>query len=331
MVYFSHTLYLNMSLHSLINNPEWDCAIYKKLALNDTGEAPGHQGGMVIPMDLRKFFPGLPQQASADNPTVDHRIIADLYISDEFIARVNTRYQYQTWGGTRSPESRLTESLGPIRNIARGDDYLLIQRNLTDLEYYRLILIRQNSTSYEEVERLAGNNRWGVLGNEQPMSETQYQQAVVEEETREHVPFELFDNEAQRNEARSIRIARSVVFRQTVRRIYNESCCICHTGLKIPDGFSEVEAAHIVPRRKLGSDDARNGISLCRRHHWAFDHGLLGISDDRTIIVPERVIELPENNELLRYRDQPIIEPNNRNLRPDESAFRWHRDNTLII
>ncbi len=319
-----------MSLHNLINDPEWDCPIYKKLAHNDTGRASGHQGGMVIPKDLRKFFPGLPQQASPQNPTVDHRIIADLYIGDEFITQVNTRYQYQTWGGTRSPESRLTESLGPIRNTARGNDYILIQRNLADLEYYRLILIRRNSLYYREVERLADTNRWGVLGDEQPMSETQYQRAVVEEIIREQSDFQLFDNEAQTNETRSIRIARSVVFRQTIKRIYNESCCICHTGLKIPNGFSEVEAAHIVPRRKMGSDDARNGISLCRRHHWAFDHGLFGIGDNRVIIVPDTVIELPENSELLRYRDQLITEPNNRNLRPDESTLRWHRDNILI-
>jgi len=319
-----------MSLHSLTNNPEWDCPIYKKLARNDTGEAPGHQGGMVIPKNLRIFFPGLPQQASPDNPTVDHRIIADLYIDDEFNTRVNTRYQYQTWGGTRSPESRLTESLGPIRNLARGDDYILIQRNLADLEYYRLILVKQNSPYYQEVERLAGINRWGVLGDVQPMSESQYQRALTEEEHREHSNFELFDNEAQTNETRSIRIARSVVFRQTIKRIYSENCCICQTGLKIPGGFSEVEAAHIVPRRKKGSDDARNGMSLCKRHHWAFDHGLFGVGDNRVIIIPDSVIELPENRELIRFREQVITEPNNPNLRPDEAALRWHRENILI-
>lgn len=319
-----------MTFLNQINESEWDSPVYKQLARNDTGEAPGHQGGMVIPKDLRSFFPGLTSQAGPDNPTVDHIIVADLYIGDQLMTRVNTRYQYQTWGGTRSPESRLTESLGPIRNIARGGDYIVIQRNLIDLEYYRLILVKQDSIYFQEISTQAGSDRWGILGDIEPMSENQYQQAIEEEEEREHINFELFDIDAQTIETRNFRIARSVVFRKTIRRIYNESCCICLTGLKVPDGPSEVEAAHIVPRKFMGSDDARNGMSLCRRHHWAFDHGLLGVDDGRVIIIPGRVIGIPANEELKVYEGQVLAEPNLPNLRPDDSAFRWHRENILI-
>ena len=56
----------------------------------------------------------------------------------------------------------------------------------------------------------------------------------------------------------------------------------------------EVDAAHIVPRSMFGSDDARNGLALCKRHHWAFDKGMLGIDDDRKIVVPSVVADFPK-------------------------------------
>lgn len=319
-----------MSLHVLLEDPEWDAPVFKKLSRNDTGNSPGHQGGMVIPKDLRKYFPGLSLETTVDVPTVDDRLIADLYFADQFISQVNTRYQYQTWGGTRSPESRLTESLGSIRNHARGDDYILIQRNLYDLEYYRLFLVNRGSQYYQEINNLAGVARWGVLGDTAPMSNVQYRNAVTRQQTFEGQEFQLFDNDATRNEIRGKRIARSIVFRQIIKLIYIDTCCICQTGLKIPGRHSEIEAAHIVPRGENGTDDARNGLSLCKRHHWAFDHGLIGINDDRAIIIPESVTTLPENRELARLRDRLITEPIDRNLEPNVAALRWHRENILL-
>jgi hypothetical protein len=40
------------------------------------------------------------------------------------------------------------------------------------------------------------------------------------------------------------------------------------------------QAAHIVPKNKNGTDDPRNGLTLCRAHHWAFDAGLFTPSNE---------------------------------------------------
>lgn len=45
---------------------------------------------------------------------------------------VEARYQYQTRGGKRPPEYWLTENLGAIRNPAAKDDFVLIERSLSD-------------------------------------------------------------------------------------------------------------------------------------------------------------------------------------------------------
>lgn len=84
-----------MALFALTQSPDWDLPFLKVLANNDTSAASGHQGGIVIPMNLRPFFPGLSENTSPLNPTTDKRIEADLFVENRFLASVSTRYQFQ--------------------------------------------------------------------------------------------------------------------------------------------------------------------------------------------------------------------------------------------
>ena len=117
-------------LLNLIIDPAWDSPFFKRLANNDTGNAPGHQGGIVVPIALRPYFPELDEgRTSPATPTVDRRLVAELFDSGSFLGQCATRYQFQTWGGGRDPESRITGNLGPLRNCAHGDDLLILQRS----------------------------------------------------------------------------------------------------------------------------------------------------------------------------------------------------------
>ena len=61
-------------LLNLINDPTWDSPFFKRLANNDTGNARGHQGGIVVPKDLRQFFPELDEgRTSSDTPIIPVR------------------------------------------------------------------------------------------------------------------------------------------------------------------------------------------------------------------------------------------------------------------
>lgn len=79
------------------------------------------------------------------------------------------------------------------------------------------------------------------------------------------------------------RIARDKAFRQAVREAYSEMCVVCGTRRETPNGRPEVEVAHILPKAKGGPDDIRNGIALCKLHHWAFDNGWLEITGNYRI------------------------------------------------
>ena len=43
------------------------------------------------------------------------------------------------------------------------------------------------------------------------------------------------------------------------------------------------------PCKSTGPDDPRNGLSLCPRHHWAFDAGLFTVTDGRSVRVSPAV------------------------------------------
>src|SRR5436190_768975 len=113
-------------LTEFLSSDEWDAPFFKRLAHNDTGQATGHQAGVVIPKDLRRFFPSLDQELiSAANPTIDRLLRAEMYIGITQVDDAVSRYQFQTWTGKRPPEARLTDNLGAIRSQAHADDVLL--------------------------------------------------------------------------------------------------------------------------------------------------------------------------------------------------------------
>jgi AAA15 family ATPase/GTPase len=141
----------------------WNPPVFKVLANNDTANAPGHQGGIVIPSTLRWVFPKLINHATSDNPTIDHRIDVELYAETTHLGDAKPRYQYQTWGGARSPESRVTDQLGPLRKRAAGGDILIIQKSRLDSNRYRFTLVTAKSASFAELKKLAGKRRWGNL------------------------------------------------------------------------------------------------------------------------------------------------------------------------
>lgn len=319
-----------MALADLLAQKEWDRPIFKRLPSNDTGEAPGHQGGVVIPKDLRPFFPGLTGRTSADNPTLDHRITAELFDGARFLGSVNTRYQFQTWGGTRPPEARLTDELGPLRNRAKAGDVLLIQRAIDELDRYRLILVRQGTPDFAYISPAIGARRWGSLGSELPLSDPELRQAEEEQQDREQGLFQLFDPDPQFTLSTSVRVARSVAFRQKVYEIYRGRCAVCGSGIKTPSGMFELDAAHIVPRGKAGADDARNGLALCKTHHWAFDRGLFGVTTQRLVIVPKVVRAIQLNDKLSALNNQPISEAIDERLRAHASALEWHIASVLL-
>lgn len=119
---------------------------------------------------------------------------------------------------------------------------------------------------------------------------------------------------------------RDVAFRRLVRDAYDFRCAMSGLRLRNGGGRPEVQAAHIRPVERKGSDSVRNGLALSGTLHWMFDRGLLSVAEDLTILVsrnkvPSEVVErlIAPGGKLCLPRDQ-------RNW-PNPVNLRWHREN----
>lgn len=310
-----------------------DTSVFKKLAHNDTGQAAGHQGGIVIPKAISQFFPPLPAVTATGGPTVDSILSADLFVDGQRVDTVQTRYQHQTWGGTRPPERRLTDNLGPLRNVASEDDILLFTKDLDDDGYIQLHLLRKGTPEYAALNAKIGTLRWGPVDpTNPPVTITQIVEAeeYVEEEAAEP-PF-AFDEERGTTETTTIRKARDRAFRGKVLDQYDNRCAFTGRKFISPVGnmVLGLDAAHVIPVSEKGSDHPANGLPLTKDLHWAFDRGLIGVAPDRTILVPASVRALPGNEFLRDLHGQPIREAHDPNLRVMDEALQWHRLNRLV-
>jgi hypothetical protein len=118
---------------------------------------------------------------------------------------------------------------------------------------------------------------------------------------------------------------RSAAFQVAVRRAYGERCAICGSGLRSPHGAPEVQSAHIYPKAHDGRDDVRNGVCLCRRHHWALDVGWIALADDGTLLVRDDLPDEPDYAFLRACAGQPIASPVLPVVAPAALFLRAHR------
>ncbi len=122
----------------------------------------------------------------------------------------------------------------------------------------------------------------------------------------------------------SERNIRSSVFSQKVKEEYDFKCAFCGAKRFSPEGNPEVESAHIYPVEEGGSDDLRNGIALCKLHHWGFDHGWLSLNDDLEIIVnKESEEEIP--SDFLDLEGEKIELPEHSKYKPHTKFLEGHR------
>jgi putative restriction endonuclease len=90
-------------------------------------------------------------------------------------------------------------------------------------------------------------------------------------------------------------------FRDRVIYAYNNQCSLCrlrHSEL--------LDAAHIIADKDdLGDPIIPNGLSLCKIHHAAFDHHIIGITPDYTVKVCQKILE-ETDGPMLRYGLQSL-------------------------
>ncbi|WP_251980222.1 HNH endonuclease [Salinibacter ruber] len=120
--------------------------------------------------------------------------------------------------------------------------------------------------------------------------------------------------------------SRSEAFRVGVRKIYDYKCAVCGLEAYGPgDGSTVVDAAHIYPKSEGGADDLRNGLCLCKQHHWAFDEGWFAVTDDHTVRVHPSLPDDSDYDFIRQYGGETLLLPNDERVHPHPTFLQARR------
>jgi len=141
------------------------------------------------------------------------------------------------------------------------------------------------------------------------------------------MPFQLED---ARSSYMINKEARERAFRSIILEEYKYQCVVCQSKFLLKqtneEAIIEAEAEHIIPVQDHGPDDPRNGLSFCRRHHWAFNMGLFTITDSKTVKVSPAVLRAERRRfDLEEYDGESLVGPASETCRPAEEALHWHQ------
>ena len=208
--------------------------------------------------------------------------------------------------------SRLREV---IAYVSLDDDLFVLLTDASNREIIRQTLIYVYLLEFKDgIEGLIAEGK----------QITEYEQSLISEVEQ---PFSLQKPTAPIPEESPIR---SAGFRQAIMGLYNYTCAVCRLRIVTMDGESATDAAHIIPFRISKNDDVRNGISLCKLHHWSFDKGLISLSTTYQVLVSPLMSDQRLTEWMLtELQDKSILLPERIQLYPAQNALDWHREEVL--
>ena len=219
---------------------------------------------------------------------------------------------------TLSVRSRIT-SISRLREVVAyaslDDELFVLLTTPRDREVLRQTLIHTYFPKFKQTIE-------SLITEEQQIGE--YRQLLirqVEQTFSSHRPIVPIERENP---------IRTAGFRQAIMRMYDYTCAVCRLRIVTMDGESATDAAHIIPFRISRNDDVRNGISLCKLHHWAFDKGLISLKETYQVIVSVLLSERrPTEWMLTQLSEKTILLPEHDALYPAQDALAWHREEVL--
>ncbi len=102
--------------------------------------------------------------------------------------------------------------------------------------------------------------------------------------------------------------------------------------MRLQDGFSLMDAAHIVPFSVTRDDRPNNGLALCPNHHRAMDEYLIAPCPDAAHKagvwrVSRRVDERKDSRkDLIGLSGRPVMEPSEEMFFPAKESLRWREE-----
>lgn len=300
-------------------SPDVPSLLYKKIRKTDAGEGRAHTtSGVTLIRPIRGFFPD-PTLEPGRRTTVDVILLNEDAGGLTFVGSGQAVVQLQGTG----PETYLSE-INSLKRLMNEGDLLLIEPSPERERHFTLTRVAKGSARFSKLRSLAVKPAGVIGGMLAAPDDVEQRDADDAVNALSSGAFEIFEPDAHWLPPAK-RLARSRAFCRRVLAAYDRKCCICGAAGSLADGRSELEAAHIVSRRNLGADDVRNGLALCRAHHWAFDRNVIRIESDLTINFDPAFTANLANAHITSKAGSKLTVPTNPSEHPHPLALNWHR------
>lgn len=124
---------------------------------------------------------------------------------------------------------------------------------------------------------------------------------------------------------------RGGLFKKTIPKIYNFSCCISGMRIESSQNAQMIDACHIIPFSISNDDTIPNGISLSPNLHRAFDRGLITINQDYIVRISPTIKENESVFSLSQFNGKQIILPNKASWFPSPESLQWHNKEVFAL
>lgn len=299
---------------------------------------PGKAGRYIyVSKKATEFFPYLSRQVTNDSvllplvlPGFGRKAYCRyVYHNDKFTKDTGTRDEYRIY---------LNSDVDPGSCFFKADDIVVLEQRGTNHidRVYILYHFRSDSSNYSELNALLKKNKIDNYGNHALCNDIPMLQGgslIESEEFPVYFADDVIDaiREEQREfehsveevkEGQGSHLFNSVSFREFVLFAYGYRCAI--TGEVIQyKGLNNLEAAHIKPKAHNGTFLPSNGLALSRDMHWAFDKGMITISETYQV----QVHELVRKGSIGCYHNKEIFMPSDEYFQPNIEFIRYHQNN----
>ncbi len=286
-----------------------------------------HENRIYFSSDLRKVFNKYWSKVKNERPNM---VMPFFHLKNDGKEKNDSFWFLQPIPGREKTLEKILESGEKIRGISRlheavayaslKDDLFFLLTNPQHRETIRQTIIDFHLTDFKnEIKSFIHQQR---LITEQQIEK--YKQSLL------HRAKQPFSPQESRELVQSETPIRRAGFRKAIMGLYDYTCVVCRLRIVTSNGESATDAAHIIPFSISHDDDVRNGISLCKLHHWAFDTGLISLSEVYRVIVTQLAEEQgPMEWKLSKLANELILLPKHDLYHPAPEALEWHRKRWL--
>jgi len=215
-----------------------------------------------------------------------------------------------------------SKSIKSFKSLNDAIDFAEIDENL-----FSILLNPSNRILFEEVllDEYFSDSKASYASNQLNSEEIKIENQILNENRIEYQRnLKQLKNTLKSDNYEEELFIRGGLFKKTIPKIYNYSCCI--SGMKIisKQNAQMVDACHIIPFSISNDDTITNGLSLSPNLHRAFDRGLITIQLDYTVQVSPTIRENNSVFSLSQFDGKKIMLPQKTSWQPSAESLDWH-------